>query len=75
MSGRASQKSSPSVRPECLLKANKYYLSLFFSHVAKMADSRIRQIPWGKEMATHCSILAWRMPWSEETGRLQFMGS
>ena len=27
-----------------------------------------------KEMATHCSILAWKIPWTEETGRLQAMG-
>ena len=26
-------------------------------------------------MATHSSILAWRIPWTEEPGRLQFMGS
>jgi len=25
-------------------------------------------------MATHSSILAWRIPWTEEPGRLQFMG-
>ena len=25
-------------------------------------------------MATHCSILAWRIPWTEEPGRLQSMG-
>ena len=31
--------------------------------------------PLGKEMATHSSILAWRIPWTEETGRLQSMGS
>ena len=28
-----------------------------------------------KEMATHYSILAWRIPWAEEIGRLQCMGS
>jgi len=28
-----------------------------------------------KEMATHSSILAWRIPCTEEPGRLQFMGS
>ena len=28
-----------------------------------------------KEMATHSSILAWKSPWMEEPGRLQFMGS
>ena len=27
-----------------------------------------------KEMATHFSILAWRIPWKEEPGRLQSMG-
>jgi len=26
-----------------------------------------------KEMATHFSILAWEIPWTEEAGRLQFM--
>ena len=28
-----------------------------------------------KEMATHSSILAWKIPWMEEPGVLQFMGS
>ena len=28
-----------------------------------------------KEMATHSSILAWKIPGTEEPGRLQFMGS
>ena len=28
-----------------------------------------------QEMATHSSILAWRIPWTEEPGRLQSMGS
>ena len=28
-----------------------------------------------KGMATHCSIPAWRIPWTEEPGRLQSMGS
>ena len=28
-----------------------------------------------KEMATHSSILAWRIPWTEEPGRLQSMES
>ena len=30
--------------------------------------------PLEKEMATHSSILAWRIPWTEEPGRLQSMG-
>ena len=31
--------------------------------------------PLEKEMATHSSILAWRIPWTEEPGRLQSTGS
>ena len=31
--------------------------------------------PLEKGMATHSSILAWRIPWMEEPGRLQSMGS
>ena len=31
--------------------------------------------PLEKEMATHSSILAWEIPWTEEPGRLQSMGS
>ena len=30
--------------------------------------------PLEKEMAIHSSILAWRIPWTEEPGGLQFMG-
>ena len=31
--------------------------------------------PLVKEMATHSSILAWKIPWTEEPGVLQSMGS
>ena len=31
--------------------------------------------PLEKEMATHSSILAWRIPWTEDSGDLQSMGS
>ena len=34
-----------------------------------------REDPLEEEMATHCSILAWRLPWTEEPGALQSMGS
>ena len=34
-----------------------------------------REDPLEKEMATHASIFAWRIPWTEEPGRLQSMGS
>ena len=34
-----------------------------------------REDPLEKEMATHASIVAWKIPWAEEHGRLQSMGS
>ena len=34
-----------------------------------------REVPLDKEMATHSSILAWKIPWTEESGRLQSMRS
>ena len=38
-------------------------------------DPWVRKIPLEKEMATHTSILAWKIPWMEEPGKLQSMGS
>ena len=44
-----------------------------------MQETRVRSLGWEdpleKEMATHSSILTWRIPWAEELGRLQSMGS
>ena len=43
-----------------------------------MQESQVRSLggedPLEKEMATHPSILAWRIQWTEEPGRLQFTG-
>ena len=38
-------------------------------------QSLCREDPLEEEMATHPSILAWKIPWMEEPGRLQSMGS
>ena len=38
-------------------------------------DPWVRKLPLEKEMATHSSILAWRIPWKEEPGGLQSTGS
>ena len=37
--------------------------------------SLVEKIPWGEDMATHSSILAWRTLWTEEPGRIQSIGS
>ena len=41
----------------------------------KRVQSLGREGPLEEEMATHSSILAWRIPWTEESGRLQSIGS
>ena len=42
-------------------------------------ETRVGSLGWEdpleKEVATHSRILAWRIPWTEEPGGLQFMGS
>ena len=48
-------------------------------HLPAMQETRVRSLgqedPLEKEMATHSSILAWKIPWLEEPDRLQSMGS
>ena len=41
----------------------------------KQVQSLGQEDPLKKDMATHSSILAWRIPWTEEPGGLQCMGS
>ena len=48
-------------------------------HLPAMRETWVRSLGWEdpeeKEMATHSSILAWKLPWMEKPGRLQSMGS
>ena len=48
-------------------------------NLAAMWETRVRPLGWEdpleEGMTTPCSILAWRIPWTEEPGRLQSMGS
>ena len=48
-------------------------------HLPAMWETWIRSLgqedPLEKEMSTHSSILAWRIPWAEEPGGLRSMGS
>ena len=48
-------------------------------HLPAMQETRVRFLgredPLEKEMATHSGTLAWKISWTEEPGRLQFMGS
>ena len=61
----------------------KHYWPLLVAQMIKnlpaMYETRVRSLdqedPLEKKMATNTSILAWRIPWTEETGGLQPMGS
>ena len=48
-------------------------------HLSTMWETRVRSLgqedPLEKEMAIHSSTIAWKIPWTEEPGRLQYMGS
>ena len=67
----------------CFLIAgiNSYWASLVAQTVKNlpaMWETWVRSLGWKdpleKEMAIHSSILAWKIPWTEEPGELQFMG-
>ena len=55
------------------MKGLPWWLSL-----SAMRETRVQSLgqedPLGKEIAIHYSILAWRIPWTEEPGGLQSMG-
>ena len=48
-------------------------------HLPTMRETQVQSLGWEdpleKEMATHSSILAWKISWMEEPGGLQSMGS
>ena len=48
-------------------------------NLSAVQETQVWSLGWEglleKEMATHSSILAWRIPWTEEPGRLQYRGS
>ena len=59
------------------------YYSILVAQTVKrlptMQETQVRSLGWEdpleKEMATHSSTLAWKIPWMEDPGRLQSMGS
>ena len=54
-------------------------VSQMVKNVPAMQETQVRSLgregPLEKDMATHSSILAWRIPWTQEPGGLQSMGS
>ena len=56
-----------------------YLLAQTVKHLSTMRETWVRSLgredPLAKEMAIHSSTIAWKIPWTEEPGRLQSMGS
>ena len=66
----------------CFTRFEKRSASLvaqLVKNLPAMLETQVRSLgredPLKKGMATHSSILAWRIPWTEEPGGLQSMGS
>ena len=56
-----------------------FLVTLLVKNLPTMQETWVRSLgredPLEEEMATHSSILAWRIPWAEEPGGLQSVGS
>ena len=54
------------------------YLAQMVKRLSTMWETRVqslgREAPLEKEMAVHSSTIAWKIPWTEEPGRLQSLG-
>ena len=63
-----------STRVDCLLEDS--LVAQTIKHLHAMQETQVRSLHQEDplEIATHSSILAWRIPWTEEPGRLHFMG-
>ena len=62
-----------------LIRISASLVAQMVKRLPAMQETGVQSLGWDdlleKEMATHSSILAWRIPWTEEHGRLQSMGS
>ena len=61
------------------LMRGAFLVAQMVKRLPSVRETRVRSLGWEdpleKEMATHSSTLAWKIPWTEEPGRLQSMGS
>ena len=60
-------------------KKHLYLVAQIVKCLSAMQEAQVRPLCWEdpleKEMAAHSSTLAWKIPWTEEHGGLQSMGS
>ena len=62
-----------------LIESRSSLVAQTVKHLSTMWETRVRALGWEdpleKEMAIHSSTIAWKIPWTEEPGRLQSMES
>ena len=81
--GWNAQREGISLWPPRILFGGKYSINSLVARTVKRlsamqetwVQSLDREDPLEKETATHSSTPAWKIPWMEEPGRLQSMGS
>ena len=63
---------------DLIIIASNSGLPRWLKNLPAKQETRVQSLGWKdpleKEMTTHSSILAWRIPWTEELGRLRSMG-
>ena len=76
MEGQGSNQSSPDNSPSIYKRTS--LVAQTVKCLSTMRETRVRSLgqedPLEKEMAIHSSTIAWKIPWTEELGRLQSMG-
>ena len=81
LSAQVAAAAAPSVSVAAtavLTNARASVVAQRLKHLPAMRESQVQSLAWEdpleKEMVTHSGILAWRVPWREEPGRLQSTG-
>ena len=73
------KKKERNIEEILLIISRAFLVALLVKNPPAMQESQVQSLgrvdPLEKEMTIHSNILAWRIPWIEEPGRLQSMGS
>ena len=77
------QQRQPQTKRLSAMRSSPLWSQLLVAQTVKrlptMRETRVQSLGWEdpleKEMATHSSILAWKIPWMEKPGRIQSVGS
>ena len=76
---KSPQDAAPKIFNHYLMPNWASLVVQMIKHLPAIRETRVRSLGWEdpleNEMATHSSTFAWEIPWMEEPGRLQSMGS